>query len=339
MRSHYNIILFDASYFLFRNQVVGGGYMNGSRLAGSFIQTATKIVRESDINFDVGFLAFDKKPYHRTNILKGKYKDSRDEFTEEDCIEMRDRISKSVGEERSKLENMLNHMEHTIKDLKVRIQAIEILRNLSEYGLTTLSYPGYEADDIARIIVDLYSDKYSILLISIDSDWIGMVNKNVDYLRIRHKGVIDFYNVDSIKGYHDYVTMRDEGLEEMGLAWYLEILESMGVGHNDMRRCWNPDRPVTIGEIVAEWDDLDNLKDLYGFDVDTFKLQLSTFDFKKFPDYGEVVSSITGLKYNLSNPSSFTSKFVYELGTGIHFNRYKKLYDHIHNYSLLQLPW
>lgn len=339
MRSHYNIVLFDASYFLYRNQSVGRGLLTSHKLAGSFIQSVVKLIRESHVTFDVGFLAFDKAPYHRTNILKGKYKDTRDKFTEDDVRSIDIEISNSVGEQRDKLLKTKDHMVDCIHQYHVRLGAIDILKNLSDFGLTTLSYKGYEADDIARIIVDLYGDKYSILLVSIDSDWIGMVGDNVDYLRVRHKGIKDFYDSDSVKSYPDYIDMRDAGLEEMGLSWYLEILESMGVGHNDMRKCWNPDIEVTIGDIVANWDNLENLREEYKFDVDTFKRQVSTFSFKDFPDYGEIVSKITSLRYNLHSPTEFNSKFIYELCTGIPFKYYKKLYENIRNYSLLQLPW
>lgn len=337
MRSHYNIILFDGSYFLFRNQVIFRGSATANKLAGSLIQTVVKIVRDANITFDVGFLAFDKKPYHRTQILHGKYKDTRDEFTEEDLTKVRNLIDQSDGDEKVNLENRLHHMEECIKQLNIRHDAIDILSNFGSYGLTTLSYAGYEADDIARIIKELYGDRYSILIVSIDSDWIGLVDENVDYLRVRHKGVKDFYNSDSIKGYPDYVNMRDEGLEEMGLAWYLEIMEAMGVGHNDMRKCWDPAHPITIGEIVANWDDLEQLKDEFNFDVDTFKRQVSTFEFKKFPDYGKVTSDILNKKYNLSTSQGFNGKFIYELCTGISFGYYRRLYDCIRNYSLLQL--
>lgn len=337
MRDHYNIILFDGGYFLFRNQSIGRGCMNGSRLAGSFMQSVIKLVRESPFTFDVGFLAFDCKPYHRTQILGGKYKDTRDEFTEEDIKKITEQIEISEGEDRVMLENRRSHMLECIKQLNIRHEAINILKNLAPYGLTTLHYPGYEADDMARLIVDLYGDKYSILLLSIDSDWAGLVSENVDYLRVRHRGIKDFYNLETQKGYGDFVKMRDEGLEEMGLEWYLQVMESMGIGHNDMRRCWDESYPITIGEIIANWDDLEKLKEDYNFDVDTFKRQFSTFDIKSFPDYGEIVSKILNLKYNLETPKDFNSRFIYELCTGINFKQYNKLYERIRNYSLLQL--
>jgi hypothetical protein len=241
------------------------------------------------------------------------------------------------GEELVKGKALLDHMIEMRKQLGIRTTAIDYLSNLDKYGLTTLSYAGYEADDMARIITSTYSDKYSILLVSIDSDWVGMVGENVDYLRVRHYNKKDFYNVESVKSYPDYILMRDDGLEDMGLEWYLQILEAMGVGHNDMRRCWSPDRPVTIGEVVAEWEDLSRLKDLYGFDAETFERQVRTFDIKKFPDYDEVVNDIKHINYNLEDKSTFNGKFIYELCTGIWINYYKQLYDRICNYSLLQL--
>lgn len=337
MRDHYNIILFDGSYFLYRNQSIGRGNLSPHKLAGSFIQSVVKLVRESGITFDVGFLAFDKKPYHRTEILKGKYKDSREDFSEIDVAVQEDIVKKSYGDELVKAKALLEHMKETRKQLKIRLDAIEILKNLDKFGLTTLSYAGYEADDIARIITSVYSDKYSILLVSIDSDWVGLVNDNVDYLRCRHNNKKDFYNIETIKGYPDYISMRDDGLEEMGLAWYLQILEAMGVGHNDMRRCWMSERPVTIGEVVAEWEDLTKLRDLYGFDAETFMRQVSTFEISKFPDYDKVVESIKHINYKLEDKSQFNSKFIYELCTGIWINYYKQLYERICNYSLLQL--
>lgn len=341
MRDHYNIILFDSSYFLFRNQSVRRGDLSAPKLAGSFIQSIVKLVRESHITFDVGFLAFDNRPYHRTNILEGKYKDSREDFSQEDIDNINQEIDQAEGDEKVKLENYRDHMIRNINKLKVRTEAINILRNLGEFGLTVLRYPGYEADDLARIIVDLYGSKYSILLFSIDSDWAGLVSDNVDYLRVRHKGVKDFYNIQTQKGFDSYISMVEDGLEDMGLAWYLEVMEAMGIGHNDMRKCWDPNIPITLGEIMAHWDNLDALMDSHGFDVDTFRLQLSTFDIKSFPDYAEVSNDILNLQYNLVDPSQvkskFNSKFIFELVTGINYNYYRKLYESIRNYSLLQL--
>lgn len=337
MRSHYNIILFDGSYFLFRNQSIGHGCMNESKLAGSFMQSVIKLVRESPFTFDVGFLAFDTKPYHRTKILEGKYKDSREEFTDEDIRKINEDIEKAEGDEKVKLENWKSHMLEALKQLDIRHKAIGILGNLNKFGLTSLRYPGYEADDLARIIVSLYGNEYSILLLSIDSDWAGLVSENVDYLRVRHRGVKDFYNLESLKEYSEFIRMKDEGMEEMGLEWYLQVMESMGIGHNDMRKCWSDNHPITISEIISYWDDLDQLKDDFEFDVDTFRRQLSTFDVKSFPDYNEVINDIKNLNYELGSKGDFNSKFIYELCTGINFNYYYKLYERICNYGLLQI--
>ena len=311
--------------------------MNESKLAGSFMQSVIKLVRESPFTFDVGFLAFDTKPYHRTKILEGKYKDSREEFTDEDIEKITEDIEKAEGDEKVKLENWKSHMLESLKQLDIRHKAIDILSNLNKFGLTSLRYPGYEADDLARIIVSLYGDKYSILLLSIDSDWAGLVSENVDYLRVRHRGIKDFYNLESLKGYSEFIRMKDEGMEEMGLEWYLQVMESMGIGHNDMRKCWSDKHPITISEIISYWDDLDQLRDDFEFDVDTFRRQLSTFDVKSFPDYGEVTDNIKNLKYELGSKGDFNSKFIYELCTGINFNYYYKLYERICNYSLLQI--
>lgn len=336
MKSHYNIILFDGSFFLYRNQAV---YRDAtpSKLASSFMQSVVKLVRESNITFDVGFLAFDKGPYYRTQILKGEYKDSRDKFTQDEINEAKEVADNAFGEDKAKLQARYEYMRSNFDKMVTRESAMDILSCLGDFGLTTLRYKGYEADDLARIICDLYSDKYSILLLSIDSDWIGNVRPNVDYLRVRHRGIKDLYTKDTVKDYPYYIEMRDEGLEEMGLDWYLEILESMGVGHNDMRKCFDPNKPITIGEIVASWDDLEKLRESHNFDVDTFKRQVKTFKYKEFPDYGWVVSDILSHKYNLKSPKEFNETLLYNFGVTYPFNKYKSLYESIRNYSLLQL--
>jgi hypothetical protein len=337
MRKHYNILVFDGSYFLYRNQCIGKTKFGPNELATSLIQTIVKLVRESGITFDVGFLAFDKKPYHRTKLLGGRYKDNRSEFTSKDIalIEGKLRSSNLNEDERLRLESEKSRMESALTQLKIRIQAQELLLNLRYFGVTVLRYPGWEADDLARLVVDLYGSSNSILLLSIDSDWTGMVSDNVDYLRVRHKGK-DFYNVDSVKSTPYYQEMVDYGIEDMGLEFYLQVLESMGVGHNNMRKCWDDSFPITISEIMANWDDLEVLKDDFNFDINTFKSQLNTFDIKEFPDYVKVRNSIKSLNYELKTLDDFESLFLYR---GIIINKYyyKSLYERIHNYSLLQL--
>jgi hypothetical protein len=333
MRSHYNIILWDGSYFLYRNQSIGRGKLSVNGLAKSLIQSLVKLVRDSPYTFDTAFLCFDKKPYWRTRQLGGKYKDSRECYTDEDIINERKHVDTLIGEERNKAEKWLAHMIQSKHDLDVRTEAIKLLKKaLPTCGIQVLLYPGYEADDLARIVRELYSDKYSILLMSIDSDWLGMVSHNVDFLRCRHHNIFDFYDTETIKSSPDYIEMKDEGLEEMGIKWYLEIKEAMGVGHNDMRNCVTD--PITIGEIVANWDDLDRLKDLYNFDSDTFKRQINTFDFKKFPDYDKISYNISSIKYDIVSPQNFN---LYQYGIGINFHYYKSLYDRICNYRLLQV--
>ena len=334
MKSHYNIILFDGSFFLYRNQAVNRD-LSPNKLAGSFMQSIVKIVRDFDIYFDVGFLAFDKKPYHRTNILEGRYKDSRESFSYDDIRETESELENASVDDKVQIEAKLNHMKSALNQLRNRNEAIKILTNLNNFGLTTLSYPGYEADDLARIISEIYSNKYSILVVSIDSDWIGLVKDNVDYLRILHKGRSEFYDINSVKSYPGYIEMNDLGLDGMELSKYLEIVESIGIGHNDMRNCMGESN-LTISEILANWNNLEKLKDL-GFDSDTFIRQVSSFNFKAFPDYPKIKDKILNLNYELKPLSEFNSKFLYELVTGMNSNYYKKLYEHICNYSMLQM--
>lgn len=331
MRNHYDVVLVDGSYFIYRNQSIMRDAPS-NKLTGSVIQTLRKLFSEVP-SFDVGFLAIDSSPYHRTAILNGKYKDNREKFTQEDIDEINSRIANEQDEsELVRLNNSRNHMLDELRKLDTRLEVISNLRNLDRFGITTLSYLGWEADDMARMIIDLYPNK-SVLLISIDSDWVGNVSENVDYLRVRRKGVMDFYDLDSVKNYVDYKRMVDDKLEYLGLRSYLEIMESMGIGHNNMRACWT--NPIIMPEIIEKWDDLDSLKESHGFDVDTFRLQLSTFDIKSFPDYKKVREEIKNLEFNLASITEFDKLFLYQLGTGINKHYFKLVYDRIRNYSML----
>lgn len=335
MRNHYNIILFDGSYILYRNQSVKGN-CNPYQLAGSFIQTIVKQVRDSSFTFDVGFIAFDKSPYHRFNILHEKYKDSREKFTWDEVYQAKVELSQldPESDEAKTQKAKIDHMTDSLSRLKNRNEAIEVIKNLDNYGLHTLRYVGWEADDIARLIVDIYSKDYSILLISIDSDWIGMVNENTDFKRIRHKGLVDFYDLSTLKRSGPYIDMVEYGLDDVGIKTYLQIIESIGISHNDMRKC------VKDGELfteifpnlgLSETDRSDK------FDYDVFLTQLSSFDYKLFPDYPKVLDSIINKTYTKDSLGTFNNIFIYNKPTGINSWYYKKLYDRIRNYSLLQL--
>lgn len=332
MRKHYDLVLIDGSYFIYRNQSIMRNAPS-NKLTGSVIQTLRKLLR-GVASFDVGFLAIDYGPYHRTAILNGKYKDNRDKFTQSDIdnVETQLECDSLTEGERVRLINSREHMIDEIRKMNVRLDTVSNLTHLSKFGITTLTYLGWEADDISRLVIDLYPNK-SILLISIDSDWVGNVSDNVDYLRVRHKGVLDFYNTETIKNYVDYVRMENDGLTHLGLRRYLEIMESMGIGHNNMRPCWKD--PIIMPEIIDKWDDLDSLKESHGFDVDTFKLQLSTFDIKSFPDYDKVKDDILNTNLELHPLSEFDMTFLYKLGTGINKQFYKPIYDRIRNYSML----
>lgn len=332
MRDHYDIVLLDGSYFIYRNQSIMRDAPS-NKLTGSVIQTLKRLFSRVK-SFNVGMLAIDSGPYHRTAILNGKYKDNRVKYTQSDIDEVDEKLkSESITEEEStKLLNSRSHMMAEIDKLKVRLNTISDLKHLSAFGIMHLEYKGWEADDIARLVIDSYPDK-SILLISIDSDWVGNVSDNVDYLRVRHKGILDFYNSESVKDYVDYIRMKNDNLTHLGLRSYLEIMESMGIGHNNMRACWRD--PIIMPDIIDKWDDLDSLKESHGFDVDTFRLQLSTFDIKSFPDYELVKSDLLNKNYSLAPLSDFDMMFLYKLGTGINKKYYNSIYERIRNYSLL----
>lgn len=68
------------------------------------------------------------------------------------------------------------------KDLyRQKIVAKKVLED--HIGLPTLSYPGFEADDIIGTLANIASDKYNVIIISPDKDLAQLVNKDVILLR------------------------------------------------------------------------------------------------------------------------------------------------------------
>jgi len=61
----------------------------------------------------------------------------------------------------------------------------EKLLNILPYLGTLIHLDGYEADDIANIIVDKFADKYEVYLLSSDKDWSSnLINENIKQIHL-----------------------------------------------------------------------------------------------------------------------------------------------------------
>ncbi len=79
-------------------------------------------------------------------------------------------------------------------------KAIVYLKELlSLLGIEQKFVPGYEADDVAAYYCEKYKDKYKIMLVSEDSDWLQIMNENCEVFK-KNK-VLSYEHLKDLYGY------------------------------------------------------------------------------------------------------------------------------------------
>lgn len=299
MRTNYAFAVVDLSYLLQRNLFAcSRGRRIGEFTAGDVvkmtIQTLNKIPRDYGFDISKYILVADKwaadyDGYYRHQILGGLYKTSRSWMTSERLKELEDNPETTEEEIlKAKLDLYIN---------EVKIEAKDILRTeLKSFGAPCIWQEGWEFDDCAYLFACLWynsSDPRKSVIITKDSDLQYSINPKVDYFRLPAAK-----SQPEIITYDQMYYKIPENLRKLGVSLYdyKSYLESLGLGHNDMRRTlkFGADFSKAVEEIIA--GDFSSVED-----PETFRIQYSTFDIFKFPGLSEIWGKLTEDIYKIGH--------------------------------------
>ena len=291
MRQNYAFAVVDLSYLLQRNLYAcsrgkGIGEFTAGDVVKMTIQTLNKIPRDYGFDISKYILLADKwaadyDGYYRHKILSGIYKTSRTWMTPEKLKDLEDNPDSTEKEiAKARLELYIND---------VKVEAKEILQTeLGSFGAPCIWQEGWEFDDCAYLFACLWynnPDKQKSVIITKDSDLQYSTNPKVDYFRLpAAKSQPEIITYDQM--YYEI----PEKLRNLGVSLYdyKSYLESLGLGHNDMKKTIKSGSyfPNVVEEIISG-----NYSSVS--DPETFKLQYSTFDIFKFPGLSEIWKKLT----------------------------------------------
>jgi hypothetical protein len=302
MKTDYAFAVVDLSYLLQRNlYACSRGRKIGEFTAGDVvkmtIQTLNKIPRDYKLGISKYILLADKwsadyDGYYRHYILSGIYKTSRTWMTPEKLKEIEENPKSTEKEiEKARFDLYLNN---------VKLEAKEILKTeLRFFGVPCIWQDGWEFDDCAYLFACLWynnPDTRKSVIITKDSDLKYSTNPKVDYFRLPAAG-----SQPEIIDYNQMYYEIPEDLRDLGVSLYdyKSYLESLGLGHNDMKKTKLPkaDTTITIKKIIS--GDYSWLSD-----PEVFKLQYSTFDISKFPGLQEIIGKLTNDIYTIGHLGS-----------------------------------
>ena len=267
------------------------------------IQTLRKLSRDWGVTHDKCVMIFDKwKPeyggYYRTHLLKGAYKDDRGDIEGEkgkanplDTYMTREKYEALKQDPDISQEDLEKAYEKLYFNEVKYDSKWTMVRELKRFGVPFLGVAGMEYDDIAYIASNILYDsspgaKPSIFVTK-DSDLLSCTTPMMDYFKIPTKG-----SEPKILTYDEiYKDMMPEALKgKISLYAYRSFVEALGDGHNGMRRT-RKDRADQVETILKILDnDYSNV-----LDPELFKLQFSSFDVTKFPEFEEARRLVTDL--------------------------------------------
>ena len=267
------------------------------------IQTLRKLSRDWGVTHDKCLMIFDKwKPeyggYYRTHLLKGAYKDDRGDIEGEkgkanplDTYMTREKYEALKQDPDISQEDLEKAYEKLYFNEVKYDSKWTMVRELKRFGVPFLGVVGMEYDDIAYIASNILYDsspgaKPSIFVTK-DSDLLSCTTPMMDYFKIPTKG-----SEPKILTYDEiYRDMMPEALKgKISLYAYRSFVEALGDGHNGMRRT-RKDRADQVETILKILDnDYSNVSD-----PELFKLQFSSFDVTKFPEFEEARRLVTDL--------------------------------------------
>lgn len=313
--------IFDAQILLTTNfhQQKARHQLSTRNLVTRTFQSISKVIREQ-CNADKVVLCWDKAPYHRAQLLP-ELKANRKYYTESDldalneveivseeklAEELANIIATHEGDEMSlnvKLENYkATHktqadideereaIEYELYCNKIKMEAKSLMiREFGKIGVPSICIPGYEADDLAYLCAEiLKEDTKPSFLVSKDSDWEWLVNKNVWFNNYKNYKIVKAENLEAID-------------ESRPLYYSKALQDSLYGSHNNLssasKRTFSHSELKEIMKAYYDngsWESED-------LDWGTFDEQYSAYQIQNFKDYEQTVEFIRKFLFTADN--------------------------------------
>lgn len=314
----YDIIAFDAQYFLYRNMcalqsrtgysvvdclknhIEGGsddGYVittynfDEHDLVKQFFWTIVKLVRDS-FSCNKILLFWDKPPYHKTKILPD-FKGTRTHHSQE-LLDEWDIDNDPLGY----LQEIENYRCHKI----LSASKYWIINELDKFGMPSVIVDGFEADDLAVVFSKIYSQSgpnIKSAICSSDSDWMYWIDQAVDFIS---------FNKKEAWTYQDVLDECEGVPQKLGISVF-EIkkwMDSTFYSHNDLKRTTNlgwKEFPQLVEEVRS--GDFSNITDKV-----VFEKNMKSFDIESYDNYSDAVDSIISV---ITNPVKLSTDTFYYL--------------------------
>lgn len=301
--NRFKYALIDSSMLIYRNAwMCSKDKQPGEYTPGDVIQmtiwSLNKFARDYGILADKFVFVADKwdpewNGYYTTHLLQGAYKDSRGDI--EDAKGKADPLATYMTQDKydalkADPSTTPEQLEEAYKKLyfnETKKKAkFALTYELGKFGVPSIFVPGYEADNLmylASMLLYDESDKPSVLVTK-DSDISYCTSPKMLQFRMSvGKSAPEFITYEKM-----YQEMPQE-IKDLGLSLYQykSILDSLGEGHNGMRRTRKPGSDVVraIQKIMrGDFSDLD--------DPELFKKQMETFKIDKYPRFEEAKRQI-----------------------------------------------
>jgi len=318
----YKAIIVDAQLVLTRSFSITKNYRTWTEydVVRNFFYSISSMLRDHHGPVERVILCWDKRPYHKDNLLGGTYKGSRSYITEDDSnteLVITDQDVKDIEyylDQKEKPERPQEFLD-LVKEYEVRkvleenrkkgLAKYYILKNFHDYGMISIIKDGWEADDIAYICANICEEiNYNSAVYTVDGDWEFFTNPVVDYIHI---------NTQKPKTFEVVKTKVPKGLDLHPREFNIYV-ESLIGNHNDLVKT------ITKESNKLSWDKLildiqSNGIDKHVTDIDLYHRQVSTFRLETFPEYNELVNecrNALSCSVNLITAEQYQIKHQYQ---------------------------
>lgn len=291
----YNIIAFDAQYFLHRNfaalqsrtKVNLVDYIEGDStgylvtdfeftyqdLVRQFFWTIGKFIRDR-FSCNKIILLWDRAPYHKTKLLPD-FKGTRCHA----CIELLEEIDPKESPE----EWLQMKVNIKMEEIKSRAK-YWIIDNLDSFGMPSVICDGWEADDLANIFSNnsnIINGSKKSAIVSCDSDWMFWISSNVDYINFNKN---EAWTYEDVQGEYSYMD-KTLGISLFKLKQYMD---STFYSHNDLIKTTN----LTMKQFPQLYNEIQLEDYTHITDVERLKKNLKSFEYWDYPNYKDAEQAV-----------------------------------------------